>query len=46
MIVREEKTVYLSSGLIKSKTITDYRNFEGDGKKVTDVLTFKYTYFN
>jgi len=44
-IVREEKTSYGSRGLKSSLIITDYRNFEGDGKKVVDVWKYKYVFF-
>jgi uncharacterized protein YkuJ len=44
-IVREEKTSYTARGLKNSLIITDYRNFEGDGKKVVDVWKYKYVFF-
>jgi hypothetical protein len=44
-IVRVEKSKYNFKGLKKAIIITDYRNFEGRGKKNIDKIRFTYSYY-
>lgn len=45
LIIREEKSKYQKGGRVVSKIITDYRNYDGDQKKIVDEVKYKYTYF-
>jgi len=44
-IVRKEKRKYNPKGFKKALIITDYRNFEGRGKKNVDRIRFRYLFY-